>query len=85
MQTQEEPTMFKFIKEIFQDHSDNFSSKRFVTILCVIMMVSAFFGDLIWDVSVPQLMYEAVMYIVVAGLGFTGAEKFADRKSSITD
>lgn len=76
--------MFRFIKEIFQDHADNFSSKRLVTILCVVMMATGFFGDLFWDISVPQFMYEAVMYIVVAGVGFTGAEKFADRKTSIT-
>lgn len=76
--------MLRFFKEIFQDHADNFSSKRLVTILAVIMMTTGFFGDLFWDISIPQFMYEAVMYIVIAGLGFTGAEKFADRKPSIT-
>lgn len=76
--------MLRFIKEIFQDHKDNFSSKRLVTILAVVMMGAGFFGDLFWDVSVPQYMYDAVMYVVVAGVGFTGAEKFVERTTSST-
>lgn len=76
--------MIQFIKEIFQDNNDNFSSKRFVTLLAVLMLTSGFFADLFWDLSVPQFMFEYNAYIVIAGLGFTGAEKFADKKTSVT-
>lgn len=74
----------KFAVEIFQDLDGYFSSKRFVTIACVFLMLMAFVCDLFWDLSVPQFMFESIMYIVIAGVGFTGAEQFAKNKSSIS-
>lgn len=76
--------MKKLIAEIFTGVNGTLSSKRVVTMICVILMVAGFVADLFWDKSVPQFMYEAIMYIVVAGVGFTGAEQFAKGKSGVT-
>jgi len=44
-------------------------------------MAIAFFANLFWDQDVDQFMYESIMYIVIAGLGFSGAEQFAPTKN----
>lgn len=74
--------MIKSIKEIFTGVNGDLSSKRVVTFICVLLMAVAFLLDLIMDLSVPQFMFEAVMYIIVAGIGFSGAEHFAKSKST---
>ena len=74
----------KFIKEVLQDHTDSFSSKRVVTLASAALILIAFVVDLFTDFTVSQFMYESLMYIVIAGMGFTGAEQFAKNKSSIS-
>lgn len=76
--------MTKFLAEVFQDVTGHFSSKRLVTFACVLLMIVGFVCDLVWDLSVPQFMYEAIMFVVVTGVGFSGAEHFAKNKTSIT-
>ena len=75
----------KYISQVLQDTNGSYSSKRFVTLLCVILMILGFLMDLFTAYSVSQYMYEAIMYIVIAGLGFTGAEKFAPRNSEVVE
>lgn len=76
--------MKKIIKEIFTGVNGVLSSKRVVTMIAVFLMTLAFLLDLFIDLSVPQFMYEAIMYIVIAGVGFTGAEQFARGKTGVT-
>lgn len=72
----------KYISQILQDTHGSYSSKRFVTLLCVALMTCGFLANLFGDYTVDQFMYESIMYIVIAGLGFSGAEKFAPQRSS---
>jgi len=58
---------------------DGVSSKRVVTIAAFLLCAAGFIGDLIWDYKVDPNVFEAMMYIVVAGLGFTASEKFAKK------
>jgi hypothetical protein len=53
------------------------SSKRVVTILAFILCSVAFVAELFWGYKVSSHSFDAMMYIVVAGLGFTASEKFA--------
>lgn len=69
-----------YVHQILTDTDGSYSSKRFVTLLSVGLMAAGFIANLFWDYTVEQYMYEAVMYVVIAGLGFTGAEKFAPKK-----
>lgn len=73
----------KYIKQVLQDTSGAYSSKRAVVFLCTILMATGFLANLFGSYEVDQFMYESVMYIVIAGLGFSGAEKFAPRKDPI--
>lgn len=57
--------------------NDTISSKRVVTALSFLLLATAFLANLFYGLKVDQFMFEAIMYIVVAGLGFTASEKFA--------
>ena len=75
----------KYLSQIMQDSNGSYSSKRTVTFLCVILMSVGYIANLFYDQNVDEFMYESVMYIVIAGLGFTGAEKFAPNRSTPQD
>ena len=55
------------------------SSKRVVTLAAFLMCSLAFLANLFFKYEVLQFMYESMMYIVIAGLGFTASEKFTKK------
>ena len=69
-----------YLKGIMADDNGNPSSKRAVTLIATLMMIIGYFANLFWDYTVDQFIYESIMYVVIAGLGITGAEKFAPEK-----
>jgi hypothetical protein len=64
-------------KEIMSDINGNLSSKRLVTFVSLALIVAGYVANLAYGKVVDENMFNSVMYIVVAGLGFTGAEQFA--------
>jgi hypothetical protein len=60
-------------------HDGSVSSKRVVTLLAFTMCAVAFMANLFFKYEVLQFMYESMMYIVIAGLGFTASEKFTKK------
>lgn len=75
-------TILKNLKGMLADSHDAecLSSKRVVSLLAFICLVIAFFVDLFTEYKITQAIYDSMMFIVVAGLGFTGLEKFAPKK-----
>ena len=70
-----------WLRSMLADSVDNsISSKRAVTIAAFLLCAAGFIGDLAWDKKVDPNVYEAMMYIVIAGLGFTASEKFSKQK-----
>ena len=66
------------LRSMFNDGTnDTISSKRVVTFLAFLLCAAAFIADLGWDLKVDFPVYQSMMYIVIAGLGFTASEKFA--------
>ncbi len=59
---------------------EGISSKRAITVAAFLLCAAGFVGDLIWDKKVDPNVYEAMMYIAIAGLGFTASEKFGKQK-----
>ncbi len=68
-----------WLKEMVSDHSDVISSKRVVTFLAFLLCGVAFVADLFWNFEVSKDSFDAMMYIVIAGLGFTASEKFSSK------
>jgi hypothetical protein len=56
------------------------SSKRVITLLAFILCGVSFMLDQIMGYKADPKLFDAMMYIVVAGLGFTASEKFAHKK-----
>jgi hypothetical protein len=74
-------TILTNLKGMLADNIDHdiLSSKRVVAFLAFICCVVAFFVDLFTDYNVTQGVFDSMMWIVIAGLGFTGLEKFAGK------
>ena len=58
-------------------HNKSLSSKRVVTFLAFVLCGVAFVANLFWDYKVEPYMFEGMIYLAMAGLGFTASEKFA--------
>lgn len=73
-----------YITQVLQDTNGSYSSKRAVTFLCTALIMVGYIANLFWDQTVDQFMFDSIMYIVIAGLGFSGAERFAPTKAPNT-
>lgn len=69
-----------YIKNMMADGHGSPSSKRWIAMIATILVVIGYIANLFWDYTVDQFMFDAVMYIVIASLGITGAEKFAPKE-----
>jgi len=69
--------MLSGIISMLSDGTNNtISSKRVVTFLAFILVCISYIADQFFGYSAKSALFDAVMYIVVAGLGFTASEKF---------
>jgi len=70
--------MNKFLYSLLKDgHDGTWSSKRMVTFLAFLLCAVAFLADIFLEKKVTQGLFDGMMYIVIAGLGFTASEKFS--------
>ena len=68
-----------FLTSMLSDSVDGtISSKRTVTILAFLMCSGGFVAS-ICGYNVDSKLFDSMMYIVIAGLGFTASEKFTKR------
>ena len=58
--------------------NDTVSSKRVVTFLAFIVCVYGFIAD-IHGYQITPSLFDSMIYLVIAGLGFTASEKFASK------
>jgi len=72
--------MANMLKEALSSDS-KISSKRVITISSFLLMSAAFIGDLGWDLTVAEHVYNSMSYITIAGLGFTASEWLFSGKS----
>ena len=55
------------------------SSKRVITFLAFLLCAAAFIAMILGH-QIDAKLFDSMMYIVIAGLGFTASEKFASTK-----
>jgi hypothetical protein len=55
------------------------SSKRVITLLAFLACVYAFIAD-IHGYKITPVLFESMIYLVIAGLGFTASEKFSKKE-----
>lgn len=66
------------LKTMLSD-STAISSKRVITFLAFLMCASAFIAMILGH-TIDTKLFDSMMYIVIAGLGFTASERFAPTK-----
>lgn len=70
-----------FLKSMLSDgHNSSWSSKRVITFMAFILCSIAFISSIFFGKTVPENLFDSMMAIVIAGLGFTASEKFASTK-----
>jgi hypothetical protein len=70
--------MNDMMKSMLADsHNKSISSKRVVTLISFTLCCVGFVANLFFKLTVDPNMFNSMMYIVIAGLGFTASEKFA--------
>ena len=71
--------MNNWLKSMLSDGvNGSVSSKRVITFLAFIVCVYGFIAD-IHGYKVTPALFESMIYIVIAGLGFTASEKLAKK------
>ena len=73
--------MINFFKSMLSDgHNSSWSSKRVITFSAFILCSIAFIASIFFDKIVSENLFDSMMVIVIAGLGFTASEKFSSNK-----
>lgn len=72
-----------YFKGILSDPTGTPSSKRFIALLCTILMSTAFIANLFWGYKIDEFIFNAIMYVVIGSLGITGVEKFSPNMPEI--
>ena len=67
------------IKMLSGEGESNPSSKRVITLLAFLLMALGFIAELLVGLKVSPQTFDAISYIVLAGLGFTASEKFVKK------
>ena len=57
------------------------SSKRVITFLAFLLCATAFISMILGH-AIDTKLFDSMMYIVIAGLGFTASERFAPSKEN---
>jgi len=69
-----------WLKSMLSDGTNgSISSKRVITFLAFILCGYAFIAN-VYGYPVDSKLFDSMMYIVIAGLGFTASEKFSPKK-----
>jgi hypothetical protein len=70
-----------FIANMLKAEGDNNpSSKRTIAFLAFLLLAIGFIADLVFGLKASQASIDAMMYIVVGGLGFSSVEKFVKKE-----
>jgi len=69
-----------FIKTLSGEGESNPSSKRVITFLAFLLLATGFIAELFFERKLNPQTFDAIMYIVLGGLGFTASEKFISKE-----
>ena len=73
--------MINFIVKMLSGEGEsNPSSKRVITLLAFILLAIGFIAEVFYEKQLNPQTFDAIMYIVLGGLGFTASEKFTSKE-----
>lgn len=68
------------IKALSGEGEQNPSSKRLITFLAFLLLATGVIAELFFEKKLNPQTLDAIMYIVIGGLGFTASEKFVSKE-----
>ena len=71
--------MKNFLNQMLKDTDGNVSSKRVITIIAFILMATGFIVNVFMDVPIKEFIWDGMLYLVAAGLGFSTIEHFSKK------
>ena len=74
-----------YIKGILADSNGSPSSKRVIAVGFALLIAVGYIANLFYGYHIDDNILDAVMMVVIAGLGFTGVEKFAPKSKPEED
>ncbi len=73
--------MINFIVKMLSGEGESHpSSKRVITLLAFILLAIGFIAEVFYEKKLNPQTFDAIMYIVLGGLGFTASEKFTSKE-----
>jgi hypothetical protein len=69
-----------WLNSMLSGNDDTVSSKRVVTLLAFLLCASSMIAEQYFNYKIDPKIYDSMMYIVIAGLGFTASEKFTSKQ-----
>jgi hypothetical protein len=63
-------------------HDGSWSSKRVITLLAFVIVSVSYLADQFTIYKASETLFDSIIYLVIAGLGFTASEKFAKKGKS---
>lgn len=70
---------FKVLSDAVSDAQGQVSSKRLVTLIAFAITCLTYFVDMFTSFTVSEFLFDGMIWIVVAGLGFISSEKFSKK------
>lgn len=68
-----------FITDMLSDIGGSVSHKRVITFLAFLSLELAFMVNIFFEVKIEEFIFDGMMYVVAAGMGFSVAEYFSKR------
>tara|TARA_Y100000034_G_scaffold119317_1_gene160990 strand:+ start:1714 stop:1941 length:228 start_codon:yes stop_codon:yes gene_type:complete len=68
-----------FFHRLLSDVDGQTSSKRFITLIAFVLLAIAFISNIFFTIPLEEFIFNGMMYLVAAGLGFTTLEKFSKK------
>jgi hypothetical protein len=73
----------KYVLRILQDDNGNPSSKRWIALITLVMIIITWFSNLFFHYEITEFIYDSLVWLLVGSMGITGVEKFAPTKKPI--
>ena len=67
------------IKGMMSEGDGKLSNKRVITLLSTVMLVVAFVSNVFMGKHIDDNLLDAIMLVIIGGMGITGMEKFAPK------
>ena len=77
--------MRKFFNQMLTGTDGRVSSKRVITFAAFVLCSIAFLCNIFLDIPLKEFVWEGMLYLVGAGLGFSTLEHFAKGKRKVEE